>query len=115
MTDEARFCRAPPCATLGPSLLVARDHRGVHVTTPAGFILSTGHSRWREGAHRLTMRQPPAAFAIKHLLDFFPSPVGCWNFAVGFLVDIILVSVLVVVAVPTLPCTPPCCSISQSP
>ena len=65
VTDEARFCRTKPCATLGPSLLVARDGRGVHVTTPAGFILSTGHSRWREGAHRTTMQQPPAAFAIK--------------------------------------------------
>ena len=65
VTDEARFCRTAPCATLGPSLLVARDGRGLHVTTPAGFILCTGHSRWREGAHRTTMQQLPAAFAIK--------------------------------------------------
>jgi N-methylhydantoinase B len=65
VTDEARFCRAAPCATLGPSLLVARDERGLHVTTPAGFILSTGHSRWRKGAHRSTMQQLPAAHAIK--------------------------------------------------
>ena len=64
VTEEARFCRTPPCAILGPSLHVARDARGLHVTTPAGFILSTGHSRWREGAHRQTMRQPPAAYAI---------------------------------------------------
>ena len=65
ISDEARFCRAEPCAMLGPSLHVARDGRGLHVTTPAGFILSTGHSRWREGAHRRTMQQPPAAFGVK--------------------------------------------------
>ena len=65
VTDEARFCRTKHGATLGTSLLVARDGRGLHVTTPAGFILCTGHSRWREGAHRTTMQQPPAAFAIK--------------------------------------------------
>ena len=64
VTDEARFCRTPTCAVLGASLAVAKDSRGIHVVTPAGAILSTGHSRWREGAHRHTMTQVPQAHGI---------------------------------------------------
>ena len=49
---------------LGPSLEIRRDARGLHVTTPAGFILATGHSRWREGALCKTMKQVAAAHRI---------------------------------------------------
>ena len=38
--------------------------RSLHVTTPAGFILATGHSRWREGAVGKTMKQVPRAHRI---------------------------------------------------
>ncbi len=62
--DERRFCRSAPTGALGPSLDIRRDARGTHVTTPAGFILATGHSRWREGAVGATMKQVPAAHRI---------------------------------------------------
>lgn len=63
--DPARRCLAAPIGEIGPSLLVARDDRGLHVTTPAGFILCTGHTRWREGAVARTADQPPAEYAIR--------------------------------------------------
>ncbi len=62
--DEAKFCREKTVGALGPSLEIRRDARGLHVTTPAGFVLATGHSRWRGGALGKTMKQVPAAHRI---------------------------------------------------
>src|SRR5690606_32581214 len=45
-------------------LLIARDERGVHVVSKAGYILSTGSTRWRSGAVAVTSDQPPPAHRI---------------------------------------------------
>ena len=60
VVDPGRFCRAEPIGSIGEGLFVARDERGLHVVTRAGFILATGHTRWRPGAvARTTDRLPP--------------------------------------------------------
>ena len=64
ITAESRFCRNGPLAVLGPSLFVAQDERGLHVVTPAGCILATGHSRWREGAVKATLAKVPHSHLI---------------------------------------------------
>jgi N-methylhydantoinase B len=55
--DPARFCSAKPLRKLADALYLARDERGIHVTSEAGYILSTGHTRWREGARGVSDRQ----------------------------------------------------------
>lgn len=63
-TDPKRFCMAEPLAALSESLLIARDERGVHVVSKAGYILSTGSTRWRSGAVAVTTDQPPTEHGI---------------------------------------------------
>ena len=63
--DPERRCSAKPVAEIGASLRIASDERGTHVVTPAGYILSTGHTRWRDGAVSRTDNQPPADFRIR--------------------------------------------------
>jgi len=50
VSDPDKFCKAKPLGSISESLLVARDGRGLHVVTAAGYILATGHTRWRSGA-----------------------------------------------------------------
>ena len=64
VTDPARFCRSPPLGVIGESLCIARDERGIHVVSAAGYILSTGDTRWRRGAVAVTVDQPPSAHRI---------------------------------------------------
>jgi N-methylhydantoinase B len=63
-TDPKKFCKADPFAAISESLLIARDERGVHVVSKAGYILSTGSTRWRSGAVAVTSDQPPPAHRI---------------------------------------------------
>ncbi|MDB5572681.1 MAG: 5-oxoprolinase [Hyphomicrobiales bacterium] len=63
--DPARRCKAEPFRRIGDALFLARDGAGAHVVTAAGYILSTGHTRWREGAASTTRAQPPSAYRIK--------------------------------------------------
>jgi N-methylhydantoinase B len=63
-TDPAKFCRTKPLAAISESLLVARDERGLHIVTGAGYILATGSTRWRHGAFSVTSAQPPAGHKI---------------------------------------------------
>jgi N-methylhydantoinase B len=63
-TDPKNFCKAEPFAAISESLLIARDERGVHVVSKAGYILCTGSTRWRSGALAVTSDQPPAEHAI---------------------------------------------------
>ena len=63
-TDPAKFCRIKPLAAISEALLVARDERGVHVVTSAGYILATNSTRWRQGAVAVTSDQPPAGHRI---------------------------------------------------
>ena len=63
--NPERKCMAKPVAEIGASLWIARDERGTHVVTPAGHILSTGHTRWRSGAVSRASDQPPAEYRIR--------------------------------------------------
>jgi N-methylhydantoinase B len=49
---------------ISESLSLARDARGLHVVSPAGYILSTNDTRWRAGAIAETMEQLPAEHHI---------------------------------------------------
>jgi N-methylhydantoinase B len=63
--DPARRCEAAPIAHIGASLGVAWDGRGAHVVTPAGYILCSGHTRWRYGAISRISDQPHGAHQIR--------------------------------------------------
>jgi len=63
-TDPARFLTARAMRPIGESLFLARDHRGVHVVTRAGYILATGHTRWRQGAVAVTVDSLPPEHRI---------------------------------------------------
>jgi N-methylhydantoinase B len=56
--DPARFVQAEPILSLGGTLFLARDRRGFHVVSRAGFVLSTGSTRWRAGAVAVPMTLP---------------------------------------------------------
>lgn len=64
VTDPERFCRANHLGAIGESLFIARDGRGTHVVSKAGFILATGSTRWRAGAVAVTADQPPPTHKI---------------------------------------------------
>ena len=65
VTDAAKFCKENPVMNLGGALNLAKDARGIHVVSKAGFILATGHTRWREGAVSVTTKQPHDAYHIR--------------------------------------------------
>ena len=56
----AKFCRAEPFSSLSENLFLARDARGVHVVTTAGYILATNTTKWRQGAVDRSMTKLPA-------------------------------------------------------
>jgi len=62
--DVDKFCTTKPFYPLSESLSLARDNRGVHVVSPAGYVLSTGHTRWREGAVSVTVDHLPQTHRI---------------------------------------------------
>jgi N-methylhydantoinase B len=64
VTDPEKFCRAKPIGSIAEALFVARDERGMHVVTKAGFILATGDTRWRAGAVTTTYDQLPPEYRI---------------------------------------------------
>ena len=62
--DPARRSAAKPIALLSEGLFVARDERGTHVVTRAGYILSTGDTAWRRGAKSVTYAKLPERYRI---------------------------------------------------
>lgn len=64
VTDEAKFCRETPFARLGDALALARDARGTHVVSRAGYILATGSTQWRRGARAQTLEKLPKVQGI---------------------------------------------------
>jgi N-methylhydantoinase B len=62
--DPARRSAAKPIASLSEGLLVARDERGTHVVTRAGYILSTDDTAWRKGAKSVTYARLPHHYRI---------------------------------------------------
>jgi N-methylhydantoinase B len=73
--EPDRFSSGQRLASLGDRLFIVRDKRGVHVVSPAGFILSTGSTRWRAGAVAVPM-EPPAALPI-HLHENLAMTAYC--------------------------------------
>jgi N-methylhydantoinase B len=63
-TEASQFCHVAPFARLGASLALARDERGTHVVSNAGYILATGHTQWRKRAVARTMDRLPKVQAI---------------------------------------------------
>jgi N-methylhydantoinase B len=63
-TDPARRCASQPIGSLSENLLVARDERGTHVVSRAGYILSTGSTNWRKGAKSVTFDKLPERYRI---------------------------------------------------
>jgi N-methylhydantoinase B len=61
--DPARFTQGERLASFGDALLLVRDERGLHVTSKAGYILSTGSTRWRAGAAKVPF-DPPKVLGI---------------------------------------------------
>jgi N-methylhydantoinase B len=62
--DPARFVKGKPILSLGGSLLLVSDARGLHVTSKAGFVLATRSTRWRAGAVAVPF-EPPAVLGIR--------------------------------------------------
>ncbi|MBV8535268.1 MAG: hydantoinase B/oxoprolinase family protein [Alphaproteobacteria bacterium] len=62
--SPAKFTQAAPFAALSDSLFLVRGKRGTHVVTKAGYILATGHTRWRRGAIAATLTKAPAQHRI---------------------------------------------------
>jgi N-methylhydantoinase B len=58
-TDPSRITDGERLGTLGESLFLVRDDRGIHVATSAGYILSTNSTRWRAGAKAVTVNKLP--------------------------------------------------------
>ena len=58
ITDAAKFSMGNTLGSISESLLIARDQRGTHVVTKAGYILATNHTRWRAGAVAVTFDRP---------------------------------------------------------
>ena len=62
--DESKFTRGKTLGSMSESLLIVRDERGTHVATQAGYILTTGGTRWRAGALAATFDTLPPEYRI---------------------------------------------------
>lgn len=62
--DESKFTRATPIGSISESLHIVRDRKCTHVATQAGYILSTGSTRWRSGAVAATFDTLPPEYRI---------------------------------------------------
>jgi len=62
--DRAKFTRGSTIGSISESLLIVRDDHGTHVATRAGYVLSTGNTRWRAGAVASTFDTLPPEYRI---------------------------------------------------
>ena len=63
-TDPSKFSKGEIAGAISESLIIARDERGTHVVTRAGYILATNHTRWRSGAIAVTVDKLPPEYRI---------------------------------------------------
>jgi N-methylhydantoinase B len=63
--DASKLFKGKPFRSIGANLHLARDSRGVHVITTAGWILCTGSTRWRAGAVSKTLDALPPEYNIR--------------------------------------------------
>ena len=75
--NPAKFCKAEPFASLSEGLFLARDARGTHVVTTAGYILATNSTRWRAGAVAKTMTKLPNEHRIALHADLAMTAFYC--------------------------------------
>jgi N-methylhydantoinase B len=64
VNDETKCTRGKPIGSISESLLIVRDDKGTHIATKAGYILSTGSTRWRSGAVAATFDTLPPEYRI---------------------------------------------------
>jgi N-methylhydantoinase B len=87
-TDRTRFVEGEPFGAIGNGLFLARDRRGVHVVTRAGYILSTNDTRWRAGAIAVTRETPPPGHRIVLHKDLVVTTYYCPATGAQLAVDI---------------------------
>ena len=63
--DPARMFQGTVAFALSEALFLAQDRRGFHVVSRAGYILSTGSTRWRSGAVTKTWTKLPDEMMIR--------------------------------------------------
>ncbi len=63
-TGSTGLFKGKPFAAISSALFLARDERGIHVISKAGYILSTGDTRWRRGAKSVTRTELPKIHGI---------------------------------------------------
>jgi N-methylhydantoinase B len=63
--DAAKMFQGAPEMAISDSLFLAKDRRGWHVITKAGYILCSGSTRWRAGAVAKTWNKLPDTFMIR--------------------------------------------------
>ncbi len=63
-TNPAKLLKAPILGAISDGLLLARDERGIHVVTKAGYLLATNSTCWRAGAKSVTVTSLPPEYHI---------------------------------------------------
>ncbi len=76
-TDPARRVNDAAIGMLGEGLGLVRNERGTHVISKAGYMLSTGSTRWRRGAKAVTFEQLPPAYRIALHRDLLCTAYYC--------------------------------------
>jgi N-methylhydantoinase B len=64
VSRAAASTRGKRIGMLGESLLLVEDDLGIHVATPAGYVLCTNSTRWRSGAVGATFTKSLPAHKI---------------------------------------------------
>ena len=77
VNDETKCTRGEPIGSISESLLIVRDPNGTHVATQAGYILSTGSTRWRAGAVAATFEVLPPEYRIALHADLAVTAYYC--------------------------------------
>jgi N-methylhydantoinase B len=62
--DPAKFIKPPFLGAISESLFLARDEKGFHVVTKAGYLLASNDTRWRSGARAAVLDSLPAEYGI---------------------------------------------------
>ena len=62
--DASKFIKGPFLGAIGESLFLARDEKGFHVVTKAGYLLASNHTRWRSGARAVVFDSLPNEYGI---------------------------------------------------
>lgn len=64
VTSRSSFADGERIGAIGPSLHIVQGERGIHVVSPAGYVLATGNTRWRSSAKAVRMDEVPPEYRI---------------------------------------------------